>query len=454
MKRKTNLFYTTGPDSKFITFSNYTEALTGNYLSVNTKLFPDNFLCLSIKNLNNKTKSLFIKYLVKYYENKLSVLRDNNISNNETIESNIYPLAYLLEAILKVIKISNTNDGYEYELDVNSSNNLNIKDNAYKDINSNEITNLITYIGQISEEDYYGTYTDIICNIDCENFVEGIIKIGDKSNDEITATVDNNNSLYGWENDQILDDYVNEIPIYDQGGNTYTYKSKLSKLVFNKIDNNSTNNKTLKFNIIIPLFSKLNISIENDLNKVYITNNYAERIKTDDTTLSQYIIINENNNGVKHTFDVPLGMWIYADNDSDTFIELIKDNNLNLYPNWSLLISSQFKSFPYSTDYKKLNATSNSSESNSIANSYSTFAEVLTKMNDTLDAFNKMNLSLANMSNRIDVIEKKLSSIGTINNIQKIDEKIVQIESSVNSQINNFKQYMYEYLENIKWNEA
>ena len=40
MKRKTNLFYLNGPDSKFITFSNYTEALTGNFLSTDTKLFP------------------------------------------------------------------------------------------------------------------------------------------------------------------------------------------------------------------------------------------------------------------------------------------------------------------------------------------------------------------------------------------------------------------------------
>ena len=53
MKRKTNLFYTNGPDSKFITFSNYTESLTGNFLSTDTKLFPDKFLCLKIYNINS-----------------------------------------------------------------------------------------------------------------------------------------------------------------------------------------------------------------------------------------------------------------------------------------------------------------------------------------------------------------------------------------------------------------
>ena len=69
MKRKTNLFYTSGPDSKFITFSNYTESLTGNFLSTDTKLFPDKFLCLKISNLhtgNTNTKAQFISYLAKY----------------------------------------------------------------------------------------------------------------------------------------------------------------------------------------------------------------------------------------------------------------------------------------------------------------------------------------------------------------------------------------------------
>ena len=102
MKRKTNLFYTSGPDSKFLTFSNYTEALTGNFLSVNTKLFPDRFLCLQINGLNSTTKEGFIKYLVAYYENKLAALRDNILENNNTIEYNIHPLSYLLEALLKV----------------------------------------------------------------------------------------------------------------------------------------------------------------------------------------------------------------------------------------------------------------------------------------------------------------------------------------------------------------
>lgn len=465
MKRKTNLFYTNGPDSKFITFSNYTEALTGNYLSVNSKLFPDNFLCLNIKGLNSTTKPLFIKYLATYYENKLAAIRDYNVNHNETIEFKIYPLAYLLEAILKVVKINyiiqEVDDkkiiiNYEYELNV-TDNYLNISANIPSLLDNNKIenegltvddeltpknfTNLITYIGQISETDYFGTYTDIICNIDCENFNEGEICFSNvvDNNEKIVSISEYFDSLYGWENDTIFDNYKRDIPIYDiSDTHSYNCNSSLTKLVYDKIDSNSTKyNKTIQFNIIIPLFSLVNINL---------TQLYSERNLIEGET-KQCIILNDRN---KHCFDVPLGMWIYADTEKDSFIELIKDQNLNLYPNWSLLISSQFKPFPYST-LKKENATSNNPDSQSIANSFSTFAEVLSKMNEVLDNFNKINIDLSNLDQRIKSIEKNLNNIGTVSNINKLDEKVVQIESSVNERIEDFTKKLYGYLNNLKW---
>lgn len=449
MKRKTNLFYVDGPDSKFITFSNYTEALTGNYISVNSKLFPDNFLCLNIKNLNSNTKELFIKYLVKYYENKLAVLRDYNVHHNETIEENMYTLSYLLEAILKVVVL----DDGEYKLNTNENNTELIINN---DVPANlEVSDLITYIGQISESDYYGTYTDIICNINCENYNEGIIKYSEStsSSDERTVTInDYPNTLYGWENDDyIFNGYDTEDPIYDneiisyalnkRTDGIYSFNTKLSRLIYDKIDTNSSNyDKTLKFNVIIPLFSLVNINSDYEL--------YSERNRIEgDSETRRYIILGDRN---KHCFDSPLGIWIYADKEYDTFIQLIKDTDTNLYPNWSLMIASQFKPFPYST-YKKENATANNPESESITNAFSTFAEVISKMNDVLDAFNKMNLNLANMTSRISKVEKEIKEIGTVKNIQKIDEKVVQLESSINTKMEEFKKHIYGYLNNIKW---
>ena len=436
MKRKTNLFYITGPDSKFLTFSNYTEAMTGNYLSVNTKLFPDNFLCLKIKGLNNITKPLFIKYLVKYYENKLAAIRDHNINNNTTIEFNIYPLAYLLEAILKVVVLDNDT----YKLNVSNNNKLIINDNIDT---SKDIDSLITYVGQISESDYYGTYTDIICNIECENLInKSIIKFSENSEEfveENTVTIndDEKNSLYGWKNDPIVEEYTNETPVYDIYGNTYNCDTKLSSIEYTTIDaNNSYYGQTLSFNVIIPLFSMVNIN--------------TEIVKDKSDTNNEIINLN---NGNKHAHDVPLGIWLYADKEYDTFIELIHDENLNLYPNWSLLISSQFKPFPYST-IKKENATSNNPESGSIMNSFSTFSEVLSKMNEVLDNFNKINNNLVSLNNRIMSVETQLKNIETTENIQKMHERITQIDSSVNSQIDKLRQQIYGYLNNLKWSSV
>ena len=89
MKRKTNLFYTKGTDSNFITFSNYTESMTGNYLSTDTKLFPSAFICAYIDGLDASNRESFIDYVVARYENKLAFMRDKCVENNYNIEEKI-----------------------------------------------------------------------------------------------------------------------------------------------------------------------------------------------------------------------------------------------------------------------------------------------------------------------------------------------------------------------------
>ena len=156
MYRKTNLFYTTGPDSKFLTFSNYAESMTGNFLSVNTKLFPSRFLCLYINNLNNTTKSEFIKFLVAYYENKLAILRDN--VNN--VENKLSPISYLLEALNRVLIYDEESNSYKISLD--EAGNI-----IHNEISSSIFDdNFTMYISDITEQDYNGIYTDIICTLD------------------------------------------------------------------------------------------------------------------------------------------------------------------------------------------------------------------------------------------------------------------------------------------------
>ena len=209
MKRKTNLFYNTGQDSKFVTFSNYTEALTGNFLSTNTKLFPSVFLCLDIPSLNtnheDSKREFIINTLIRLYENKLATLRDN------INESSILPLSYLLE--------------YLYKYDSNTQ---------------------VTYIGNITEQDYLGAYTDTICTIDTEVFQNATVEINTNID---TNTIQGESQLYGWwENDMYIGPsiYKNITPLFDVG-NSYIYNSGVTIKINNP-------NKTTNFFILYLLY--------------------------------------------------------------------------------------------------------------------------------------------------------------------------------------------------------
>ena len=217
MKRKTNLFYTTGPDSKFITFSNYTESLTGNFLSTDTKIFPSRFIALYIKGLNKNTKASLIKYLADYYESKLAVLRDHFDYNKSDIEKRVSPLNYLLEALLRIKEINTKTNEVVYTHSIAANK---IKDENDTS-NSNE-SNLISYsdvikfkyISDITEQDYNGTFTDTICNIDLRKFAYiSSIELTDDFNDNVVQ-FDKPAYLYGWDSD-VPKEYTYEHTIPD-----------------------------------------------------------------------------------------------------------------------------------------------------------------------------------------------------------------------------------------------
>lgn len=84
MKRKTNLFYTSeSQDSAFITFSNYTESLTGNIMSTDNKIYPSTFICLQLDSLYDSNKA------EEYYN---EIENENKQKNGyvDTLETTIY----------------------------------------------------------------------------------------------------------------------------------------------------------------------------------------------------------------------------------------------------------------------------------------------------------------------------------------------------------------------------
>ncbi len=335
MKRKTNLFYNSGPDSKFLTFSNYTEALTGNFLSTNTKLFPSTFLCLNIPSLNKENKQEFISNsLIKYYENKLANLRDR------VNEDELFPLSYLIETIMK--------------FDPNTS---------------------ISYIGNITEQDYLGSYTDTICIIDTQYLQSAVITPIENEEVDIREA---DSTLYGWY-DTIGDDevytgpslYNNLRPAFDTEGSQYQLTPKYN-IEYNTPETVPSN---IVFNVVVPLFTFVNIAEGVDIN------NQDESILTS-----------------TYKTNVPLGIW-FADGN----INLKVDRTYG--QSWSLAIGSQFKPLPTSPEvrsdvYKDPNT-----------DAFKTFAQVLVRQNELLDTLEKQNIIIFNLTERLAEVEDRLETI-------------------------------------------
>ena len=377
-------------------------------------------------------KPLFIKYLVRYYENKLAALRDHCITSNELDERNILPLSYLLEAILQVCDYNDE----KYTINENKlTRNINFTNFDNYDGYREEIENFIVYVGDITEQDYNGTYTDTICSINTNNYYIGKIvnnkTLGD--NNKTYTESEFETSLHGWETQDIYFDIYRDVtPIYDVV-NTYNFNSYLSKIECEKILNPT---EPIEFNIIIPLFSIVNINT-----------NYNNMSLSDNNEILLSNISTENGETCGR-FNIPLGIWINScdDEQGESFISLKLDSEMNAYPAWSLLISSQFKPFPYSLDKK----ISNESQ-NGIMTAYPTFAETLSKINDVLDKFTTLNSQILNLNNKVTSLEHQINEISTVNNISKLDDKILKLTNNVKDEINEFKKQLYGYIDNITW---
>ena len=335
MKRKTNLFYNSGPDSKFLTFSNYTEALTGNFLSTNTKLFPSTFLCLNIPSLNKENKQAFINdSLIKYYENKLANLRDR------VNEDELFPLSYLVETLMKFDPIMT-----------------------------------ISYIGNVTEQDYLGSYTDTICIIDTQYLQSAVITPIENEETDIREA---DSTLYGWydtiDGNEVYTGpslYSSFTPVFDTESAQYQATPNYD-IKYNVPETTPSN---IVFNVVIPLFTFVNVSEGVDING------------QDETVLTSNFKTN-----------VPLGIWFADDN-----VNLKVDRNYG--QSWSLAIGSQFKPLPTSPEvrsdvYKDPNT-----------DAFKTFAQVLVRQNELLDTIDKQNFIIYSLTERLSAVEDRLETL-------------------------------------------
>lgn len=416
--RKTNLFYTDGPDSKFLTFSNYTESLTGNFISTDTKIFPSTFLCLYIEKLNDengridaeKKKEFINKYLVGYYENKLAVLHDIAKYNNENPEKYIKPLSYLLKTISMFI-----NEGSE---------------------EGNEESIQINYINDITEQDYNGSYTDTICIVDFNKYyILDQISSSDNQNYKIASVTENIDRLHGWNESQLSSWFSDQVPepIYDNTeDNTgiYCYNDNefdsMQLLLSTNISDSEKTNK-IKFNVIIPLYDVTNMNYHT--NETFLED-YKDTLSIDlkDDTYRKY---------------VPLGIWF-----ADKTVELYKDTQTGFTQTWSLVISSQFKPFPYA----KMQVNDPNEKTNS--NAFPTFAMILSRQNEILDKFQYLENLISEQNNVIAKIRSDIQHINTIENVDNIKKNFIEYEYNMTNKFNDLKQEVYNTLNNLRWKGA
>lgn len=400
MKRRTNLFYTGNDtdidESNFLTFSNYTEHLTGVSLATEFKMFPSRFLCLNIPKLKEgglAAKQDFIKnYLVAYYENKLTFLRDIFVDQSEsekTGDIKSYPdrmiryLGYLIDAILK----------FDPE------------------------TKLV-YQSEITEQDYNGTFTDIICTIDSSetfnkkydlykvsNYEDGAIKIGEDNEDyEMNSTY-----LYGWSikvdtNEKLRwigpSNFMNTKPKDDKESEDLNIIQYNLHAIHNVTYSSQSEDSNIEFNVIIPLYDI--VHFDPATNKIILETDEEgnDILETDENPYSTFIRENASLEyfnldyvpaNDEHAINVPYGIWFA--NESI----ILKRSNFKQYaPSWSLLIGTQFKPFPNS-EYLYADVNSGSKMAG-----FATFSQILSRQNEILNGLLEYKQTINNLQNQVE----------------------------------------------------
>ena len=403
--RKTNLLYSTyiGEENSFLTFSNYTEAMTGNHLSVNTKMFPSTFLCAYI-NVRPDNIGSFINTIVGKYENKLAFLRDTfTKDSNISAEDNIYPLEYLI----------NTLKDFDNEFSIN-------------------------YVGQVTEQDYNGTFCDTMCIISTEDN-GGKATISDVTEAKKTVkTVDYNNSytyLYGWSSYNATNGsyiyngpsiYSNVTPLFDNNknneNNSYIYVSSYEhdKLIFRP----DAKAKSIEFNCIIPLFDIVNVDPKsNESNIAESSNTEPSDTESPDAEQSKPSNILEVDL-TSSTCNVPMGIWF---SQGFNKIMLQRDETSGFWPSWSLVLSSQFKPFPKSPHLQS------DTQNVSSTDAFGTFAQILVEQARLTDEHTDIAVNVQALSNRISDVESKINNISTNMSLDALQNKIDQIDTKLAS---------------------
>lgn len=338
MKRKTNLFYkSASQDSSFLTFSNYTEALTGNLMSTDNKIFPSSFLCIQSDKLKSyeHAKSTYDKFIktildsknVKYVlKNEVLVYQVTGDMTDLTSRYVYDDVEFKSGAVLTQECIDNLPEKIEFTIRYLKKDGTLIKEE--------KINN-----GQLTKATIDKTYLD---------YGEDPEFVNDKS-DEI--------SVYKWNKQQLLNKLVSK------------YENKMATLRDWCVDNDKQQDKTLlPLNYLLETIKEFDPSMsinyvgdvtEQDWNGTFAdticvvdTSKYKSgKIVTDDKQELSLVALNNESDEYLHgwwTNYVKYDSSLDFDRDGKNTVSVNKDSSNALYKN--LLYS---KDDEWMTKFKK-----------------------------------------------------------------------------------------------------
>ena len=167
-------------------------------------------------------KQQLINKLVTYYENKLASLRDFCVDKNMNQESVLLPLNYLLETLLSF-------------------------DPSIK----------INYIGDITEQDWNGTFSDTICVVDTRSFKSGTIVSennyamslapvdGDDTKENPLNNYDSERYLHGWFTTK--SEYIKELDFDKDEKNTVSINPVATNNLYTNLYSKLSTEEQIKF---------------------------------------------------------------------------------------------------------------------------------------------------------------------------------------------------------------
>lgn len=394
MKRKTNIFNLNkeNNDTTFLTFSNYAEYITGNFLSTCTRLFPSVFICLNLPYNDECTVEGLKYFLMQYYENKLATLRDHfKVNDSLEVSKHFTPLFYLIEGLHKYFGKDPVEDPLQ-----------------------------IVYKSDVVEQDYKGTYTDTLCIINLNevwNSADDAYTKSSSENQHNLLQADETETLYGWDASDIQTIYGETLaPIFDSE-TEYDVESNIESINFKRAEN--TSNMQITFNCIIPLFDVMNV--EHDV------------ANTDEALLES---INVLDSVYKN---IPIGIWL-----PETPVTIAKYNGFS--QNWSLVIGSKFSALPYGTVEEAKNSDTTNDDIK-----YLTWAQILYQQNELYKKFNehinnqhKLESTLENIQSQINVLLTK----GNFDLLRdEFKEEIQKLKNDTQKELDTMK----EIVAGLRW---